>query len=74
MLWPGLNAQVVKGKEVMTHKSMPPNPEYEQEIIRIRDKAGLIRHTALPPLLRGWSGSRFPGQSIGPPDPVGDCM
>jgi len=73
MMWPGLNAQVMQGSEVMSCKQLPPNPDYIQQIISQRDRAGQIRYKSLPPLLRGWSGSRFPGQSIGPPDPIGDC-
>jgi len=73
MLWPGLNAQVTQGREVLTYKKLPPNPDYLQQLISIRDQASQIRHKGLPPLLRGWSGSRFPGQSVGPPDPIADC-
>ena len=72
-MWPGLNTPVIRGREVMTRKQLPPNPERSQEIVRMRDQMSRIRYTALPPLLRGFSGNRFPGQSIGPPDPVGDC-
>jgi len=74
MLWPGLNAPVARGTELMTYKRLPPNPDYEQALVRSRDEASRIRYRSLPPLLRGWSGSRFPGQSVGPPDPIGDCM
>jgi len=74
MLWPGLNAPLTQGREVMTRKQLPPDPEYAQRIIRLRDQASKIRYISLPPLLRGWSGPKFPGQSVGPPDPVGDCM
>jgi len=73
MLWPGLNAPVMQGQEARSYKKLPRNPDYEQEIIRLRDQSSQIRYKSLPPLLRGWSGSKFPGQSIGPPDPVGDC-
>jgi len=72
MLWPGLNSPVVRGSEVMSYKKLPPNPDYAQEIISLRDRLGRIRYPALPPLLRGYSGSKFPGQSVGPPDPIGD--
>jgi len=73
IMWPGLNTPVIRGREVMTRKQLPLNPERSQEIVRMRDQMSRIRYTALPPLLRGFSGNRFPGQSIGPPDPVGDC-
>jgi len=68
--FPGLNAPIVKGREVLQQKTLPPSPEREQQLIKLRDQMGRIRYTANPPLLRGWSGSRFPGQSVGPPDPI----
>ena len=73
MLWPGLNSPVIKGREVMRQKQLPPNPDRETELVRMRDEMSRIRHQSLPPLARGWSGNRYPGQSIGPPDPVADC-
>jgi len=73
MLWPGLNTQLMQGREVMSFKQLPPNPDYLQKLVTMRDRASQIRYKSLPPLLRGWSGSRFPGQSVGPPDPIGDC-
>jgi len=73
MQWPGLNGPVTQGHQVLTYKQLPPNPEYYQNLISMRDKASQIRHPSIPPLLRGWSGARFPGQSVGPPDPIGDC-
>lgn len=33
---------------------------------------GNIRHAKLSPLERGWSGSKMPGRSIGPPDAIGE--
>ena len=73
MVWPGLNAPIIKGREVIRQKQLPPNPDREAELVKIRDQMSRIRYTSLPPLSRGWSGSRFPGQSVGPPDDVQDC-
>jgi len=73
MLWPGLNTKVLQGNEMLSYKQLPPNPQYAQDIVSQRDKFSQIRYKSLPPLLRGWSGPKFPGQSVGPPDPVGDC-
>lgn len=72
IVWPGLNAPIIKGREVMKQKQLPPNPDREAELVKLRDKMSKIRYTALPPLQRGWCGSRFPGQSVGHPDDVGD--
>lgn len=73
ILWPGLNSPIIKGREVLKRIQLPPDPKRNEEIIKLRDQMSRIRYTANPPLLRGWSGSRFPGQSVGPPDPVADC-
>lgn len=72
-MWPGLNSPIIKGREVLKRIQLPPDPKRNEEIIKLRDQMSRIRYTANPPLLRGWSGSRFPGQSVGPPDPVADC-
>ncbi|KAI0239227.1 28S ribosomal protein S5, mitochondrial [Lamellibrachia satsuma] len=72
ILWPGLNTPVLKGRQVIQLKQLPPNPDRDAELVRIRDEMSRISYKANPPLLRGWSGSRFPGQSMGPPDAVGD--
>lgn len=71
-LWPGLNSPIIKGREVLKRTQLPPDPKRNEEIVKLRDQMSQIRYTANPPLLRGWSGSRFPGQSVGPPDPVAD--
>lgn len=52
---------------------MPPDPEREKELIRLRDQVTKIRNPPLPPLVRGFSGSKFPGQSVGTPERIGDC-
>ncbi|XP_064601858.1 small ribosomal subunit protein uS5m-like isoform X2 [Liolophura sinensis] len=74
MVWPGLNAPVIKGKEVIQIKKQPPNPEFDTEIQKIRDKMNVFRVMKVPPLQRGWTGARFPGMSMGPPDPVDDYV
>ncbi len=73
ILWPGLNAPILKGREVVTRQQLPPNPEYESQLVKLRDDMSRIRYPSIAPLLRGFSGARFPGQSVGPPDPVADC-
>ncbi|ESO03920.1 hypothetical protein HELRODRAFT_79614 [Helobdella robusta] len=72
MLWPGLNSPILKGKAIVSRQKLPPDPEKAQEIVRMRDQMSKVRYPALPPLLRGYSGSKFNGQSVGPPDPVAD--
>ena len=73
ILWPGLNAPVIKGRSVLSMQKLPPNPDYEKQLVKIRDEMSRISYQSPPPLFRGWSGGRIPGQGVGPPDPVADC-
>lgn len=70
--WPGLNAPILQGRQVIERKAVPPDPEREKELIRLRDQVTKIRNPPLPPLVRGFSGSKFPGQSVGTPERIGD--
>ncbi|KAL8608672.1 hypothetical protein ACOMHN_002901 [Nucella lapillus] len=72
MVWPGLNSPVVKGREMMSIKSLPPDSERESKIREIRDRGSLFRKMKVPALQRGWTGAKRGGTSIGAPDPVGD--
>ncbi len=73
VLWPGLNTPIMKGRNVLKIEKLPPDPDRELKLVQMRDEMSKIQYPALPPLLRGWSGNRYPGQSLGPPDPIGDC-
>jgi len=72
MVWPGLNAPVIQGKELVKQRPLPKDPEYEKKIHEMRDKMGLFKPNRLDPMERGWSGTKLPGRSIGKPDPIGD--
>jgi small subunit ribosomal protein S5 len=71
MVWPGLNAPVLKGKEILERRQLPPDPERQAKLFKLRDQAQTFRVLKLNPLERGYSGTKMPGRSIGPPDPVG---
>lgn len=71
IVWPGLNAPVIQGKELVEQVQLPPDAEREAKILKIRDTMGLFRPLKLSPLERGWSGTRMHGRSVGPPDPIG---
>jgi small subunit ribosomal protein S5 len=58
---------------MVKQKQLPPNPDFEADLVKLRDKGLTRRRYSVPALQRGFSGSRWPGMSIGPPDPVGDC-
>jgi len=72
ILWPGLNAPIIRGKELVQQQNLPDDPERERNIIKLRDSMGGFRMMKINPIDRGWSGSKMPGRSIGPPDAVGD--
>lgn len=72
IVWPGLSAPIVRGKELIQQTQLPPDPEREAKIFKLRDSASNMRAFKLNSLDRGWSGHKMPGRSIGPPDPIGE--
>nr|ABF51220.1 mitochondrial ribosomal protein S5 isoform 2 [Bombyx mori] len=72
MLWPGLSAPVIRGRELLKQQKLPDDPERMEKLIKIRDSMTKFRRLKLSSIERGWSGSRMPGRSIGPPDPIGE--
>lgn len=72
IVWPGLSAPIIRGKELVQQQQLPEDPEREKKLIQLRDTMGTFRYGKLIPLERGWSGAKMPGRSIGPPDPIGE--
>lgn len=72
ILWPGLTAPILRGKELVEQQQLPEDPDREKKLIQLRDQMGTFKHAKLSPIERGWTGSKMPGRSIGPPDPVGE--
>ncbi|KAI5633051.1 mitochondrial ribosomal protein S5 [Phthorimaea operculella] len=72
MLWPGLSAPVIRGRELLKQQRLPDDPERMEKLIKLRDSMTKFRRLKLSPIERGWSGSRIPGRSIGAPDPIGE--
>lgn len=72
MVWPGLNAPILRGRELVQQQLLPKDEEREAKLIKMRDSMGRFRSLQLDPLERGWSGTKMPGRSIGPPDPIGE--
>ncbi|XP_068152841.1 small ribosomal subunit protein uS5m [Drosophila tropicalis] len=71
-VWPGLNSPIIRGNDLIQQQPLAENLEREKNIIKLRDSMGGFRMMKLNPIDRGWSGSKMPGRSIGPPDAVGD--
>ncbi|CAH0550383.1 unnamed protein product [Brassicogethes aeneus] len=72
IVWPGLSAPIIRGKELVTQHQLPEDPERQKKLIELRDKMGTFKYAKLSPIERGWSGTKMPGRSIGPPDPIGE--
>ncbi|XP_022236871.1 28S ribosomal protein S5, mitochondrial-like isoform X2 [Limulus polyphemus] len=72
MIWPGLNAPVLRGREVVERRELPPDKDREEKLLKMRDEMGAFKPLRLSPLERGWSGTKMPGRSIGIPDPIGE--
>ncbi|XP_023307166.2 28S ribosomal protein S5, mitochondrial [Lucilia cuprina] len=72
ILWPGLNSPIIRGKEIVQQQQLAKDTEREKNILKIRDAIGGFRVIKVSPVDRGWSGSKMPGRSIGPPDAIGD--
>lgn len=72
ILWPGLNSPIIRGKEIVKQQTLPEDAEREKNILKLRDSIGGFRVIKVSPIDRGWSGSKMPGRSIGPPDAVGE--
>lgn len=72
MVWPGLTSPVMRGRELVQQQQLPEDPERQSKLIKMRDEMGAFRPLRLLPTERGWSGTKMPGRSIGPPDAVGE--
>lgn len=70
--WPGLNSPIIQGRTLKKQIRLPDNPNYQSDLVKVRESMGQSRRRKLHPLERGWSGGKLGGQKIGPPDPVGD--
>lgn len=70
--WPGLSAPIIRGRELVQRQQLPPDPERDAKLIKMRDAMSKTGFAKISPLDRGWSGHKMPGRSIGPPDPIGE--
>ncbi|XP_046746307.1 28S ribosomal protein S5, mitochondrial [Diprion similis] len=72
IVWPGLTSPVIRGRELIQQQKLPEDPERMANLARMRDENTGRRSFKIHSLDRGWSGSKLPGRSIGPPDPRGE--
>lgn len=69
-IWPGLNAPLTKGKEIVQIQESKPDQSYHDNLIKMRDQMEKRKRASVHQLERGWSGTKLLGKWIGPPDPV----
>ena len=73
MAWPGLNTSLLARGKILDIEERPITEDRQRALVEIRDEKSQRRFPAPPPLLRGYTGKRVPGTSLGPPDPIGNC-
>ncbi|XP_046812758.1 28S ribosomal protein S5, mitochondrial [Vespa crabro] len=70
--FPGLNIPIIRGKEILTQKKLPEDPERQEKLVKLRDSISVRKSIKLSPLERGWTSHKPGGMKIGPPEPVGE--
>ncbi|XP_020279303.1 28S ribosomal protein S5, mitochondrial [Pseudomyrmex gracilis] len=70
--FPGLTTPVFRGKQLVKQQKLPPDPEREEKLIKLREMQSRSRRIKLSPLERGWTSAGMGGRKIGPPDPIGE--
>lgn len=68
--WPGLNAPVVQGREIVPIAERPPDPMREQKLLEVRNRLDRFRRLSIPPNERGFTGGSPAGKSLGTPEPI----
>lgn len=72
MIWPGLNAPVIRGREVVQQRKLPQDKNYLINLLRVRNEMDTFSRQEIHRLERGWHGNSMRGKKIGPPDAMGD--
>ena len=67
-----MNTPIIKGKEIVQQQILPSDNDREKLLLKLRDSVAGFRVMKIDPIDRGWSGSKMPGRSIGPPDSIGE--
>ncbi|UYV70754.1 MRPS5 [Cordylochernes scorpioides] len=69
MRWPGLNAPIIRDKQLVKRVELPPDEERQDKLNAIRDAHKSYRALRVSPLERGWTGGKMGGRRVGPPEP-----
>ncbi|XKL68608.1 hypothetical protein PGB90_006377 [Kerria lacca] len=70
--FPGLSAPILRGRELVQQQTLPPDENYEENLIKARKPMAKLVRQKVAPIDRGWSGGHPGGRKIGPPDPIGE--
>ncbi|XP_072761676.1 small ribosomal subunit protein uS5m [Anoplolepis gracilipes] len=70
--FPGLNAPIFRGKELVQQQKLSVDPEREEKLAKLRQSEIKPKYIKLSPLERGWTSAGMGGRKIGPPDPIGE--
>lgn len=72
--WPGLNAPVVQGRDVLSIAERPPDPLREQKLLEVRNRLDRFRRLSIPPSERGFTGGSPAGKSLGKPESMNESQ
>jgi small subunit ribosomal protein S5 len=72
--WPGLNAPVVQGRDIVPIAERPPDPMRETRLLEVRNRLDRFRRLSIPPSERGFTGGSPAGKSLGQPNPINESM
>lgn len=67
MEWPGLNAPVLKDRQIGEIKVLGVDEDRERRLTEIRNRMDKFRKLSIPVFERGWTGGTLNGKSIGQP-------
>lgn len=72
--WPGLNAPLIQGREVLPIMERPPDPMREQRLLEVRNRLDRFRRLSIPPSERGFTGGSPAGKSLGQPESIHESI
>ncbi|CAF3853787.1 unnamed protein product [Adineta steineri] len=70
--WPGLNAPIIQGRDIVPIMERPPDPTREQRLLEVRNRLDRFRRLSIPPSERGFTGGSPAGKSLGNPEPMNE--
>lgn len=72
--WPGLNAPVTQGRDIVPITERPPDQTREARLLEVRNRLDRFRRLSIPASDRGFTGGSPAGKSLGQPEPINDGL